>query len=617
MKNIDDFIFNIDIFKSFLEDYYKSSKFMPSDMDEDRFSSFFSQDSKFSWQPPRLQKIPKPTGGTRDIYIFPELDRFLQKYMNYVICTQLSSLVSPYVFSYKRHTRILEACKTVQANMANSGLWGYKLDISDYFRSVSYGSIISKTMDIFSGNPRTMNLLINLFSINECYYRDELIPQKMGIMPGCPIAAFYANLMLRELDDYCSESCQIYSRYSDDLVFFTNSKHSSEEVIKTIPQILEKYGLAVNPKKVHDLSNSQSIEFLGLIIQPDSIEVSKRIIDGVKSKIRSTCEKYYYSKHKSLPHLVHRLNHVLLSNELSVKLARTTSTIGFVLANSTHIAKIQQLDYYFIDWVNYAFTGSKRSHTKIYSTAQIEQAGFVSFVTLFNLIKTNKTAYKQKIYNILCPPKPIQWLDLATPHTPSQDLSQPRESMSFERLIANLIQGGYILEDSMRLSIKDICFDLLEDRIGVYPRTLVYSANNVHQSSFTLIDVNNQIHHIKCDRLLEDTPIFTDSTILEAYINYSCSLLDPLLSITSDTTPNINYFRELTNFDYNPVLTKSRSTYLAILNASVFLRMKHTSVSDESFFYSVKNNRCELVLIDNLFNQLKNNSKECLHDKFA
>lgn len=617
MKNIDDFIFNIDSFKSFLEDYYKSAKFMPPGMDEERFSSFFTQDSNFSWQPPRLQKIPKPTGGTRDIYIFPELDRFLQKYMNYVICTRLSLLVSPYVFSYKRHTKILDACKTVQANMSNSNLWGYKLDISDYFRSVSYSSIINKTIDIFSNSPRTMNLLINLFSIDECYYHNKLIPQKMGIMPGCPIAAFYANLMLRELDDYCSESCQIYARYSDDLIFFTNSKQSSETILATITQILEKFGLSVNPKKVHDLSNSKNIEFLGLIIQPDSIEVSKRIIDGVKSKIRSTCEKYYYSKHKSLPHLVHRLNHVLLSNELSVKLARTTSTIGFVLANSTHIAKIQQLDYYFIDWVNYAFTGSKRSHTKIYSTAQIEQAGFVSFVTLFNLMKIDKTAYKQKIHNILYPLKPIQWLDLATPHISSQDINQPRESMSFERLIASLAQGGYLLEGSMRIPIGDICFDLAKDRIGVYPRTLVYSTGNLHQSLFTLVDINNKIHYIKCNKLLEDTQIFTDSVIIDAYINYSCSLLDPLSSDTSATVNNVNYFRRLSNFSYSPVLTESRSTYLAILNALIFFKMKHTVVNDKSFFYSIRDSRCELVLIDDLFNQLKNNSRKCLHDKFT
>ena len=62
------------------------------------------------------------------------------------------------------------------------------------------------------------------------------------------ISIFFANIYLREMDEFFAERNVLYARYSDDIIIF-GGRDETEESIRTYRGFLEKYGLVSNPSK--------------------------------------------------------------------------------------------------------------------------------------------------------------------------------------------------------------------------------------------------------------------------------------------------------------------------------------------------------------------------------
>lgn len=71
---------------------------------------------------------------------------------------------------------------------------------------------------------------------------------------------FLANACLYELDEYMANKYEIYYRYSDDTVVIDNHV---ENVITDMNNIISKYGVTLNPKKVEPLYSDKWFKFLG------------------------------------------------------------------------------------------------------------------------------------------------------------------------------------------------------------------------------------------------------------------------------------------------------------------------------------------------------------------
>lgn len=84
--------------------------------------------------------------------------------------------------------------------------YGVKLNIKSYFTSVSYDYLISSINDLVSDRVGK-ELLINLFSINSYVNDDEIIEEDLGIMPGFALSSFFANWILRDVDEEFSKRC--------------------------------------------------------------------------------------------------------------------------------------------------------------------------------------------------------------------------------------------------------------------------------------------------------------------------------------------------------------------------------------------------------------------------
>ena len=229
----------------------------------------------YRWQPPNLVKIPKPDGiKTRDIFIFNDENSLVQKVINKVLTDNFGLLVSDCVFSYKKGVRTFNAAKHIQTYLKSSDYVGIKVDIHNYFMSVNSKTIDSALNELIADEDG-LTLVKSLLRSDEYYYKSELQHEHLGIMPGCAISSFLANYLLRDVDAYLEKTCIAYARYSDDLILFCNNENELASVMETLKSLLENKGLELNPKKVSKINSSDKIEFLGLEITKDYIDISK------------------------------------------------------------------------------------------------------------------------------------------------------------------------------------------------------------------------------------------------------------------------------------------------------------------------------------------------------
>ena len=182
------------------------------------------------------------TGKKRIVYRFADDEVWVLK----LLCA----------FLYKYDNKLSEACysfrkahtaqKAIRRIMAVRGLGGkycVKTDIHNYFNSIPAAELAAALDDIIDDDPRLKAFLKELLLTDAAYENGSLVYENRGAMAGCPLSPFFANIYLKELDDwFVGEGIPFY-RYSDDMVFFVDTAQQAEYYKNRLTQIITKKGL--------------------------------------------------------------------------------------------------------------------------------------------------------------------------------------------------------------------------------------------------------------------------------------------------------------------------------------------------------------------------------------
>lgn len=259
-------------------------------------------EDKYNIFPPHIAKIPKDNGEFREVYVNEARDRIVLTLINDCLCELFKNMIHPKCVSYQKGIGTQEVVQKVSNEIVRlskiKNHIGYKSDFSKYFDTVNIETIdnvfdlIEKRLGFEKGTEPVINLLRRYY--HQDIYFDEkgnLCEKYQALKQGCAVAAFLANVVLYELDEFMSRKYKIYYRYSDDVVCIDKDTTS---VIDDMNSIISKYGVRLNPKKVEPLYADKWFKFLGFNIKGNLItlsqtrvkkfqkEAEKRTIDKVK-----------------------------------------------------------------------------------------------------------------------------------------------------------------------------------------------------------------------------------------------------------------------------------------------------------------------------------------------
>jgi Reverse transcriptase (RNA-dependent DNA polymerase). len=339
---------------------------------------------------PEKKLINKLGGKKRTVYSFQDDENKVLKLISYLLY-KYDDKHSPGCYSFRKGFGVQKAVSKI-VNIPNiSKLWSYKLDIKDYFNSISPEILLPLLADIIDDDPLLLQFFMQMLSENKAIYEGNIIQENRGVMAGTPTSPFFANVYLKELDAYFVERDLIYARYSDDIIVFAETEEKLMEYRDIMHKFLSKYKLSVNTEKENFTKPTEAWEYLGIEYQNGHIDLSSSTKQKLKGKIRRKARALYRWKLKkdasdaqTMKVMIRVFNGKFFENSNPHNL--TWSRWFFPLV--TDKEGFQEIDSYLQQYIRYISTGvhSKKNYKVTYNT--LKELGYRSLVNEYYKYKS-------------------------------------------------------------------------------------------------------------------------------------------------------------------------------------------------------------------------------------
>ena len=322
-------------------------------------------------------------GRKRAVYTWPEDENYVLKLMAYLLLRRYDHLFAPNLYSFRMSAGVPAAIARFTAQPQTAACYVYKADIHDYFRSVDVEQLLPMLEPVRTRDPEVYDFISALLRSPYALWEGEVVEEPKGIMAGCPIAVFLANVYLSDMDRHFQAQHRLYGRYSDDIIVFTQTEAERSDCVRYIRQTLQERGLSINPDKEMYCQPHEEWTFLGISCRDGVCDISKASAEKLRQKMRRKAralERWKRRKsasgERAARAFIRVMNRKLYDNPVESEL--TWTRWYFPMINTT--ATLKSLDHYMQECIRYIATG-KRNHGRYRFTYEdMKRLGYRSLV---------------------------------------------------------------------------------------------------------------------------------------------------------------------------------------------------------------------------------------------
>ncbi|MGV1927913.1 antiviral reverse transcriptase Drt3a [Agrobacterium tumefaciens] len=174
--------------------------------------------------------------------------------------------------------------------------WGLRTDVSDFYESIDHRLILRQLKsDQLLNAPSIRYIQQILFSYS------QITTQAVGLPRGNGISAYLAELFMRPVDKSIRALTDVlyYGRYVDDIIviFAQSPAWTSADHLDAITDIVTAKGLALNPTKTTEISNTEvsksCFNYLGYAIELTGGRCDVDISSEKKQRYKDRMEKAF------------------------------------------------------------------------------------------------------------------------------------------------------------------------------------------------------------------------------------------------------------------------------------------------------------------------------------
>ena len=320
----------------------------------------------------------------RTVYKYPYDFNMVLKLLTYLTLRKYDSIYKPNLYSFRPGVCAKDAIANITRTKNIHHMYSYKIDVSDYFNSIPVDKMTAIIEQTITDDDKLLALMKALLNEERVIYGDEEITEQKGIMAGTPIASFYANLYLKDLDEWFYKRGIIYARYSDDIIVFADTEEEIAAYKKVILDHLKSKGLTVNPDKEVYGTPEDGFCFLGIEAKNGNIDIAPASVIKLKQKMRRKARalnRWYHRKGldgtKAAAAFIRIFNHKLLEvNEDS----DLTWSLWFFPVITTE-KSLHTIDLYAQDLLRFLISGT---HTKSRYNVRYEDLKELGYKSLVN-----------------------------------------------------------------------------------------------------------------------------------------------------------------------------------------------------------------------------------------
>ena len=335
---------------------------------------------------PELHAVNKMgTSRKRIVYSFPFEETRVLKLISHLLY-RYDHCFPPNCYSFRQGLRASDAIFRLRKKLRGRRMWAYKLDIHDYFNSISIPILLPLLRDLLSDDPDLYRFFERMLTDGRALVDGEVVRGNRGVMAGTPTSPFLADVYLMKVDRSFADAGVIYARYSDDIILFAPDRETLEVHKATLLGFLSEYALEVNPSKERIYAPDEPFEFLGFKCLGHAIDISEVTKRKMKDKIRRAARSLMrwrlrkgYEAEKAMKGLIRIFDDKFFgANDPE---ALTWSRWFFPVINRTE--GLREIDGYLQQYIRYLSTGRHTKANFRVRYADLKALGYRSLVHEF------------------------------------------------------------------------------------------------------------------------------------------------------------------------------------------------------------------------------------------
>lgn len=342
------------------------------------------------------------TEKKRVVYSFSDDVSITLKFIAFQLY-RFDDMFSSNCYAFRRNYGVGDALKRILRSKETRNLYCLKADISNYFNSIDVQILLDKLDGIRKRDKRLYQLFEHILSEERVIENNRVISEHHGAMAGIPIAPFFANIYLMELDRYFEKMGTAYFRYSDDILVFADTYEALMMRKHELYNKLHEWGLTINPEKEHISKPGETWEFLGFSYENGQFDLSVNTKRKIKAKIKRKADalrrwqrKKGLSPDKAAIGFVRAMNRKFYGCKDNDEFTWNR----WFFPNLTVAHGLKEIDRYMQDYIRYTVTGRHYKGNYRITYQQLKEWGYRSLVHEYYMSKRQipdiHTAWIQK-----------------------------------------------------------------------------------------------------------------------------------------------------------------------------------------------------------------------------
>ena len=322
------------------------------------------------------------TGKKRVVYSFSSDEMMLLKFIAFQLY-DYDEHFTPNCYAFRRGVKAHDAIYDIRRAIEGREMWAYKLDIHDYFNSISIEILLPLLATMTADDPLLYHFFERMLTDDRVVYKGETILSNHGVMAGTPTAPFLADVYMKEVDRSFSEAGVVYARYSDDIIMFAPDRETLMEYKDRMAAFLTQYRLEVNPDKERIYTPGEAFDFLGFRCHAHEIDIAESTRKKMKGKIKRAAKalsrwsrKNHLPPEKAMRGLISQFNRKFFESGDAESLS--WSRWFFPVINKTD--GLREIDHYLQQHIRFLSTGRHCKSNYQTDYASLKRLGYRSLV---------------------------------------------------------------------------------------------------------------------------------------------------------------------------------------------------------------------------------------------
>lgn len=253
-------------------------------------------------------KIPKPTGGHREIMAFTIPDAALANVTMWRARTRNLKRLSPFSYAYHPDKNVFDAVLALSGFVNEERLFAVQIDFEKYFDSIPT-RYLKRCVD----DPEIVSLTPDeRFILKEFLYHQYASPtdyvagnfsrRVKGTPQGSSASLLLANLANHELDRSLERRSGRFVRFADDVVAVCGTYDEAQSIEKTFTVHCASSGLVINEEKSKgiaiianvsaEIRSFPGFDYLGYRFTKDGLTIPNRVKRRIIAKLSRLIHLY-------------------------------------------------------------------------------------------------------------------------------------------------------------------------------------------------------------------------------------------------------------------------------------------------------------------------------------